>query len=216
MVTLVKTFLSTMVMVLMCGYMAAAQNFSEEFSKVYSACLSLRSASVSGSTFLMKSAGTELKEARTRYFSTLQCLDKSKPSLNGHFIFDCEFVDSLIINRNVYSFAQRYANRSAERSISYSGGIYIKTCCVSASSSARYSFVSSGYQELAVIAEGGGLINLRVYDATNKVWHNDTQDLNIGRPSRTRAFEVPNTYARLEIEVINKTDKDISFVVISN
>lgn len=206
-----------LILFMLCGYMSlSAQNFSEEFGKVYDACMSLRSASISGSTSLMKSAGVELKEAETKFFSTLKCLDKNKPSLNGHFVFDHEFVDSLIINKNVYSFAQGYAERVAERGMSTRGNIYIKTCCVSASSSTRYSFVSSGYQELAVIAEGDGLINLRVYDATNKVWHNDTQDLNVGRPSRTRTFEVPNTHARLEIEVINKTDKDISFVVISN
>ena len=201
---------------LCCSIFAGAQNFSSRFTKVYQACMDLRAASVTGSASLMKSACCELKSEDVRYFSTLACLDDVQLSLNGHFIFDYEFVDSLIVNKSVYRFAQNYAERSAGRFASTGGRIYIKTCCVAASSSSRYSFVAQGHQELAVVSEGGGLLNLRVYDATNNVWHNDDQDLNKGLPSRTRVFDIPGGNALLEIEIINKTDKDISFVVLSN
>ena len=202
------------------GIIVSAQSFSNEFNKVYQACLNLRAASITGSTSLMKCAGSELKNANTRDFSTLKCLDDVKLSLNGHFIFDDEFVDSLVINKCVYSFAQgyadRWAKRSAERGASTTGTIFMKTCCISALSSSRYAFVAQGHQELAVIAEGDGLINLRIYDNTNKIWYNDDQDLNTGMPTRTRVFDIPRGNCLLEIEIINKTDKDISFVILSN
>ena len=164
----------------------------------------------------MKSAATELKAAEPRYFSTLKCLDDAKLSLDGHFIFDYEFVDSLVVNKKVYSFAQTYAEKGADRYVSNNKKIFMKTCCVGAMSSSRYSFVAQKTQELAVVAEGHGLINLRVYDKTNQIWYNDDQDMNTGLPSRTRVFDIGRGYAVLELEIINKTDKDISFVIISN
>lgn len=196
--------------------LSQAQDFSDKFNMVYQACLDLRAASVTGSTSLMKSAGAELKDAQPRYFSTLKCLDEVKLSLNGHFVFDYEFVDSLVVNKKVYSFAQGYAERGAKRSVSNKGKVFMKTCCVGPFSSSRYSFVSQGRQELAVVAEGDGLINLMVYDTTNKVWYNDDKDFNTGMSSRTRVFDILSGNALLEIEIINKTDKEISFVVISN
>ena len=196
--------------------LSQAQNFSDDFNRVYQACLELRSASMTGSFSLMKSAATELKAVEPRYFSTLKCLDDAKLSLDGHFIFDYEFVDSLVVNKKVYSFAQTYSEKGANRYVSNNKKIFMKTCCVGAMSSSRYSFVSQKTQELAVVADGHGLINLRVYDKTNQIWYNDDQDLNTGLPSRTRVFDIGRGYAVLELEIINKTDKDISFVIISN
>lgn len=199
-----------------CSMTTFAQDFSDEFRKVYESCMSLRSASVSGSTALMKSACAELKASDPGYFSILKCLDRTKPSLNGHFIFDYEFVDSLIVNKKVYSFAQGYSERMEKRESSSNDQVLMKTCCVGASSSSRYSFIAQGHQELAVVTEAGGLVNLRVYDATNGRWYNDDQDQNVGHPSRTRIFELSGGNVILEIEVINKTDNDVSFVIISN
>lgn len=203
-------------LVLVSGTLIHAQDFSDDFRKVYDACMDLRMASVSGSSALMKSASTEIKAILPRYFGSLRCLDPIKPSLNGHFIFDYEFVDSLLVNKKVYTFAQQYAEREEKRGISSSKKIYMRTCCVGALSTSRYYFIAHGIQELAVVAEGDGLVNLRVYDSINKVWYNDTQDLNVGQASRTRRFTIPGGNVRLEIEVENKIDKDISFVIISN
>ncbi len=195
---------------------AMAQDFSEDFRLVYEACVELRDASVSGSTVQMRVAADKLKSANTKYFSLLRCIDGENLSLNEHFVFDHEFVDSLIVNRKVYSFAQGYAERGAKRGTSSKGGIYMKTCCVGARSSSSYSFNASKYQELAIVAERGGLVNMKVHDITNDIWYNDTDNLNTGMPTRKRAFSIPNGMARLEITVYNKSDCDISFVIISN
>ena len=101
------------------------------------------------------------------------------------------------------------------------GGILTKTCLIKAKGKSVYTFVSSDRQELAVVAEPGGLITTRVH-AVNKTkgineWHNDTTDVTKGRSSRKTAFNLPHApKSRVTLEIANCTNKDISVVVISN
>ena len=100
------------------------------------------------------------------------------------------------------------------------GSIQTKTCFVKASESATYSFRAKGYQELAVVAEAGGLVTMKIH-VTNSAGlderHDDTKDVARGRPQRRVAFDLPTDRSNfVELEVINCGKKDISFVVISN
>ena len=196
-----------------------AQNLSPEMQAVYDACLQLQSSINAGGTAGLRDANQQLKECNPAYFSSLHVVDEELlPSLNGHFVFDYEFVDSLIANRLVYEFAERYAERCAERGTSSSKDkVFMKTCMVGANSSTMLTFHSRGHQELAVVAEPGGLVTLRVHDTTNDVWYNDTKKVRKGLPSRALVFDLPTSKrCALEVEVINKSKEDVSFVVISN
>lgn len=196
-----------------------AQNLSPEMQAVYDACLQLQSSINAGSTAGLRDANQQLKECDPAYFSSLRIVDEEQvPSLKGHFVFDYEFVDSLIVNRWVYEFAERYAERCSVRGTSSGKDkVFTRTCMVGAESSTRLTFRSRGHQELAVVAEPGGLVTLRIHDTTNDVWYNDTKKVKKGEPSRTLVFDLPTaTRNALEMEVINLSKKDISFVVISN
>lgn len=210
-------FITTLIALL--SFSLNAQNLSSEMQSAYDACLQLQSAINAGGTAGLRDANQQLKECNPAYFSSLHVVDEELlPSLNGHFVFDYEFVDSLIANRLVYEFAERYAERCAERGTSSSKDkVFMKTCMVSANSSTRLTFHSRGHQELAVVAEPGGLITLRVHDTTNDMWYNDTKKVKKGLPSRALVFDLPTSKrCALEVEVINKSKKDVSFVVISN
>lgn len=194
-----------------------AQTLSKEMQATLDACLQLRAAIGSGSMTQLKSANKAFKMCNVNEFVSLRCLDKSPLSLNGHFVFDEVFVDSLIVGRDVYKFAQRYAEIRGERGASSSGKIFARTCAVKKKSSAKYSFVSRGRQELAIVTEPRGMITLRIYDKTHDNWYNDTKDVKDGQPSRYMAFDLPtNEKSLLEIEIINTSENDISFVIISN
>lgn len=197
-------------------FIALGQDLSDNVKSVYDACVALRTAAGSGSTSQMREANSTLKNVRTGYFSTFRQLSGDTVSMNGHFVFDHEFVDSLLANRKVYEFAQKYATPSAKRGTSTSGVVFMKNCCVKAGAVVKFRFRAQGRQELALVTEPSGMVNMKVYDRTNDLWHNDDDGLNTGKPYHIRTFDIAGGMSEIEVEVINKTDKDVSFVVISN
>lgn len=198
--------------------MLKAQTLSPEVQTTYDACLSLQSAINTGSNTDLRAANKLLKESNPQDFSSLRIVGDEQFSLNGHFVFDYEFVDSLIVNRKVFNFAQRYAERASERGTSSTSGIvFTKTCLVKGKSSTKFTYTSRGHQELAFVAEPGGMINVQVHDKTHDMRYKDPNKENKGKPSRILVFDLPtDKRSSIEVEVINKAKKDISFVVISN
>lgn len=193
-----------------------AQHTTPEVQAAMDAYLALRAAVGTGSTEELKQANKALKECNVQPFNKLRCRDE-QPSLKGHFVFETEFVDSLIQNRKVYKFAQQYADRSTQRATSSSGKVFAKTCMVKGKKSTTYTLPAKGTQYIAVVTEPKGLVTLRIHDKTNDKWYNDTDDVNIGRPSRIQTLALPkDKNCLLEIEIINTSKKDMSFAIIGN
>lgn len=204
--------------ILLCfGSNVWSQNMAPEVQATIDACMALRAAIGAGSNEGLKQANKALANCNVQPFNKLRCSDKDTPSLKGHFIFEEEFVDSLITNRKVYKFAQQYADRSAQRTTSSSGKVYAKTCLVLKKKSTTYTLTAKGTQYIAVVTEPKGLVTLRIYDKTNDEWYNDTEDVYLGRPLRVQTLDLPkDKNSLLEIEIINNSKKNISFVIIGN
>lgn len=206
-----------LIVLLQIGIGARAQQTPPEVQATIEACLALRAAIGAGSSEGLKQANKALKACDVKPFNQLRCREEKQPSLKGHFVFDHVFVDSLIQNRKVYKFAQQYADRSAQRSTSSSGKVFTKTCLVKGKKSTTYTLTANGTQYIAIVAEPKGLVTLRIHDKTNDKWYNDTDDVNVGRPSRIQVLDLPkNKNSLLEIDIINTSKKDISFVIIGN
>ena len=198
------------------GIGAWAQQPTPEVQTAIDAFMTLRAAVGAGSNEGLKQANKALKECNVQPFNKLRCRDE-QPSLKGHFVFETEFVDSLIQNRKVYKFAQQYADRSTQRATSSSGKVFAKTCMVKGKKSTTYTLPAKGTQYIAVVTEPKGLVTLRIHDKTNDKWYNDTDDVNIGRLSRILTLDLPkDKNSLLEIEIINTSKKDMSFVIIGN
>ena len=205
------------IVLLQIGLVLRAQQPIPEVQATIDACLALRAAIGAGSNEGLKQANKALKACDVKPFNQLRCREEKRLSLKGHFVFDHEFVDSLIKNRKVYKFAQQYADRSVRRSTSSSGKVFTKTCVVKGRKSTTYTLAAKGTQYLAVVTEPKGLVTLRIHDKTNDKWYNDTDDVNVGRPSRIQTLDLPKDKQNLlEIEIINSSKKDISFVIIGN
>ena len=211
-----KKIILSIVLLSLSVLMTEGQELSGNVKSVYDACVALRTAAGSGSTSQMREANMLLKDVRTGHFGTLRLISGETVSMDGHFVFDHEFVDSLLVNRKVYSFAQKYLDRTARRGSSTSGTVFMKTCCVKADAGVKFKFRAQERQELALVTEPGGMVNMKVYDSRNDLWHNDDEGLNTGKPYHVRAFDIPGGLSEIVVEVTNKTDKDLSFVVISN
>lgn len=184
------------------------------------ASIALRDAAATGDTAALMQSARDLRECEIVNFNSLRCNDDTIHSMNGHLVFDEEFAESLASGQDAYQQADEMNRSSTHRGQTANGSILTRTCMVKAGKSTKYTFASKGHQELAVVAEAGGLVTMRIH-VTNSAgldtWYNDTRDVRKGRPQRKTSFELPNNRRNtVELEVINCTGCDISFVVISN
>ena len=203
---------------------SAQEDVSEELSiqTVMDACIALRDAVATGDTVAIRQSAEDLKAVKTVSFNSLRCKDESVQSLDGHLVFDEVFADSLAAgNTSVYNQADEMNKRSsAYRGQTADGSFLTKTCFVKAGQSTKYTFSSKGHQELAVVAEAGGLVTMKIR-VTNSAGldcrYDDTKNVKAGLPQRKTSFDLPtNRRNVVELEIINCGTKDCSFVVISN
>lgn len=184
------------------------------------ACIAMRDAVANNDSTAIKQSAKDLKAAGTTSFNSLRCKDDSIASLNGHLVFDEAFADSIAEGKDVYGKADDLTRSTAHRGQTADGSILTKTCFVKAGKSTKYTFASKGHQELAVVAEAGGLVTMKVH-VTNSAGldkrFDDTKNVKKGMPQRKTVFELPSDRRNtVELEIINCGNKDCSFVVISN
>ena len=203
---------------------SAQEDASEKLGiqTVIDACIALRDAVATGDTVAIRQSAEDLKAVKTVSFNSLRCKDESISSLDGHLVFDEAFADSLAAgNTSVYQQANDMNNRSsAYRGQTADGSYLTKTCMVKAGQSTKYTFSSKGHQELAVVAEAGGLVTMKIRVTNNAGLdrrYDDTKNVKTGLPQRKTSFDLPtNRRNVVELEIINCGNKDCSFVVISN
>jgi hypothetical protein len=186
----------------------------------FNACIAMRNAVANNDSVAIRKSANALKTAGTTIFNSLRCRDDSIASLNGHLIFDEAFADSLAEGKDVFQKADDMNRSTAHRGQTADGSILTKTCFVKAGKSTKYSFASKGHQELAVVAEAGGLVTMKIH-VTNTAGldkrFDDTKNVKKGMPQRKTSFELPKDKKNtVELEIVNCGKKDCSFVVISN
>lgn len=184
------------------------------------ACIALRDAVANNDSAAIRQSANDLKAAGTASFNSLRCKDDSISSLNGHLLFDEAFADSLAEGKDVYKKADNMRRSTAHRGQTADGSILTKTCFVKAGKSSKWTFASKGHQELAVVAEAGGLVTMKIH-VTNSAGFDkrfdDTKNVKKGMPQRKTSFELPTDRRNtVELEIVNCGKKDCSFVVISN
>lgn len=206
-----------------CALNISAQEATENMGiqVVMNACIALRDAVEAGDTVAIRKSAEDLRAAGTVSFNSLRCKDEYVASLDGHLVFDEAFADSLASgNTSVYSKANALHKSSAYRGQTADGSYLTKTCMVKAGQSTKYTFSSKGHQELAIVAEAGGLVTMKIR-VTNSAGldrrYDDTKNVKTGLPQRKTSFDLPvNRMNIVELEIINCGNKDCSFVVISN
>ena len=195
---------------------------TESIQAAIDACLLLAESAENKDTMALRKAKEAMEKCNLSNFGLLRAQNRDEnESLEGHLIFNAAFADSLANGNDAYKNSDNINRSYIHRGQMQRGGILTKTCLIKAKGKSVYTFVSSDRQELAVVAEPGGLITTRVH-AVNQTkginkWHNDTTDVTKGRSSRKTAFNLPHSpKSRVTLEIANCTNKDISVVVISN
>ena len=195
---------------------------TESIQAAIDACLLLAESAKSKDTIALQKAKGAMEECKLSDFGSLRSQNRDEnESLEGHLVFNVAFADSLANGKDAYKNADNINRSSTHRGQMQPGEILTKTCFVKAKGKSVYTFPSHDRQELAVVAEPGGLITTRVH-AVNKTkgineWHNDTVDVAKGRNSRKTSFNLPSRpRSQVTLEITNCTNKDITVVVISN
>lgn len=210
-----KHILLTSALLIFASNSFAQQQLGKSMQEVFDACWAMRTAISAGNTTSLKSANEDFKRCNVLPFIDLTPEESDIISLNGHFVWNDEFVDSLIINRKVRENAQKYAE--IKRQAGKRGAIYVKTYAVKSKGTAKFYFPTTKHQDIAVIAEPLGKISLRMRGMRTKKTSNDDQDVRRGQEYRIRTFDIPNGVSEtIELQVINCSKRDISFVVICN
>ncbi len=216
--------ISLFIISLCCTLNISAQETSTESFEIQSvidACISMRDAVAANNATAIRQAASDLKSVEVSDFKSLRCKDDTMATLKGHLIFDEAFADSIAEgNLSVYDKADELNRFRTVRGQTQSGKYFTKTCFVKAGKSTKWSFASKGHQELAVVAEAGGLVTMKVH-VTNSSGldrrFDDTKYVKKGLPQRKVSFELPyDKRNTVEMEIINCGKKDCSFVVISN
>lgn len=215
-----NVFLFILVLVALTAYSKKTRTDSMSIDATVNACIAMRDAVANNDSTAIKQSAKDLKDCNTTSFNSLRCNDDSIASLNGHLVFDEAFADSLAEGKDVYVKADDMNRTATYRGQYTDGKIHTKSCFAKAGKSTKYSFRSKGLQELAVVAEAGGLITMKIR-VTNSAGFNkrfdDTKKVKKGMPQRKTTFELPKDRSNLvELEILNCGKKDCSFVVISN
>ena len=195
---------------------------TESIQAAIDACLLLAESAESKDTIALKKAKVAMEECKLSDFGSLRSQNRDEnESLEGHLVFNVAFADSLANGKDAYKNADNINRSSTHRGQMQPGEILSKTCFVKAKGKSVYTFPSHDRQELAVVAEPGGLITTRVHAVNNtkgiNEWHNDTVDVAKGRNSRKTSFNLPSRpRSQVTLEITNCTNKDITVVVISN
>ena len=217
-----RCFLITLLSVLGVLTVSAQEMTNESLSidAAVNACIAMRDAVANKDSAAIKQSAFDLKAAGTTHFSSLRCKDDSIASLNGHLVFDEAFADSLAEGKDVYEKADDMNRSSAHRGQTSDGSILTKTYIVKAGKSTKWTFGSKGHQELAVVAEAGGLVTMKIRVTNSSGFDrrfDDTKQVKKGLPQRKTSFELPTDLRNtVELEIVNCGKKDCSFVVISN
>ena len=195
---------------------------TESIQAAIDACLLLAESAKSKDTIALQKAKGAMEACKLSNFGSLRSQNRDEnESLEGHLVFNVAFADSLANGKDAYKNAGNINRSSTHRGQMQPGEILTKTCFIKAKGKSIYTFPSHDRQELAVVAEPGGLITTRVH-TVNKTkgineWHNDTVDVAKGRNSRKKAFNLPSRpRSQVTLEITNCTNKDITVVVISN
>lgn len=197
---------------------ANAQTLSAPMENAISACQGLSKAIEDSSTAPLKAANKVLKAADIINFGDLSLHKGKELDLNGHFIFDEEFVDSLVANRKVLEFSRKYAEKRSHRgSTGVDGRIRMTTKALKSGQTSIWKTVNRGDAEFAVVAEAGGLLTMTIRDGAGKVLYAETKDNKKGASIRKAQLKLPeNKMTTLFIEITNHSKSDSSFAFLKN
>lgn len=195
---------------IVCASSIYAQTAAELIQKTEQACLKVRDAVAARSADDVMAGMEMLSEIPLSNLCLTSVDTKNTVPLEGHLLYKVDYLDSLLI-KNLDMGLIKIEDASFMRKTSS----LIKSAhrAVAAGKSITYSFFSQGEQHLLVVPECGGKINLYVDDKNNGRQLADKADN--GKDCCRLDWTVERA-GELLITIENKSNKDLSFIIVSN
>lgn len=174
---------------------------TEAIKSSIDACILLVQSAEANDTIGFRMAKEAMEESQISPYSSIELpFREDKMSLKGHMVFNENFAEALAngYKENAYENADIINKLPDYRGLPLlaKNQITTKTFLIPANEKCMCFLSSRDRQELAVVAEPGGLVTTRAH-AVNKEkgideWHNDTADVAKGRNNRKTAFTLPS------------------------
>jgi hypothetical protein len=195
----------------------AGIRLSEPMENAVKICRNISSAFKSNNSELLKETNKLFKSAKINDFKNLRLVKGKNLSVDGHLIFDEEFIDSLIVNRKVTEFSLKFAHKRANRGTTgVNGGVRLTSRAVKKGESVIWKTTNCNIAEYALVAEPDGLFTMTIRDSKGKVLYCETTDNKKGASVRKARIRLPKTKTEIQIEIKNTGKEDKSFALISN
>lgn len=194
------------------------QTAQAQIQPVVDACREITAAmKAGGNTSQLRNAGKKLRALKTSDFTVLNLKKGNELSIDDHLFFDEEFIDSLVVNREVTKFARRFARKRVNRSTTTDGSIRLSTKALKAGATASWLTFNSATAEYAIVAEPGGLFTMSITDPSGKkVYYAETVKNKQGDEVRQVKISLPNKRTPLLITISNRGKTNASFALIGN
>lgn len=193
---------------------------SEEFNKVYEACLLAQSSMSFG-----EGSQNEIEEAASLLTTLrwapliLQDVDiKHEASIKNHIVFSPEFLNDVAKDRSVYKRAKKYAEK--QDATQRGGDVKLCTKCIKGDGKVVYAMRHRGGGfNVAAVAEVNGLINLSVIvEDTNgkesQPYKINSEEFKGASFRKMENIPVPKGNSKIYITVENKSKEDKSVAII--
>lgn len=195
---------------IVCASPIYAQTAAELIQKTEKACLKVRDAVAARSADNVMAGMEMLSEIKLSRLELNPVDTNNAVPLDGHLIYKIDFLNSLLL-KNLDMGLVKIENPSFMRDpLPILKGAHR---AVAAGKSVTYSFFSQGEQHLLVVPECGGKINLYVDDKNNGRQLADKADN--GKDCCKLDWTVERA-GELLITIENKSNKDLSFIIVSN
>ena len=185
-----------------------------QLQSIYNACLSIRSALSNNDMNKLSVANRNFESCGYKEPFTALRLITNQETIKGHFVYSTSFINELLEgNQGVFENADNYASPMSSRGIP-PNPVFIKNDLVRTKALTVYKMACIGHEEICVITEPNGYIGVKIWDSKKKIVYYDTSQESIEYCYVT--IELPSERNFLEIIISNKTNHDVSYVLISN
>lgn len=165
-----------------------------------------------------------LMEYEVSYASCIECVSGDIPSLDGHLVFDTDYLYAYINGENTSVYNKNYERFQHLRGAVEASWVLTKTFTIKANGITKLRFLDNGGTlnniprrgDFALITEPNGLIDVVIINKTT----GERESLKENNGKGTHLCQFPLFFSdrmiyEFEIDVINCTDNDISFVLVT-
>lgn len=197
------------------SFRAISQRLSAPMETAIAACEHVSKAYGSSGIATFNAALKEFQKANIEVFNDISFVKGQNVSLDGHLIFDEQYLSDVKDSGKLIYLAQKYQDRRCTRSPKSTDKVRLTTKALKKGGKGTWKTSKRGVAEFALVAEPKGLFTVTIRDAKGNVLYAETNKNKVGAAVRRIRIKLPeNKGTTLYIEVVNYSNTDASFALL--